>query len=171
MWRGNIFHGLLENILPCYKILCDVEKYFITSLNNFHVASQYTKNISWHGMEYVIRFFLAHLNRLACTCSFASIVDKNVRKFMTNKKQSNTKKKPIPPSISHHQLLNLCRLLLSTYHVTHHPIRLHCRNFITSTSYMWIINIPPRRQGILWLLFMSGWDQVMAYIGIIWYIP
>jgi hypothetical protein len=45
-----------------------------------------------------------------------------------------------------------------------------CKNIIIGTSYMWIINIPLRRQGILWLLFKSRWDQVMAYINIIWYI-
>jgi hypothetical protein len=37
------------------------------SLNNFHVANEYTKNILWHGMEYFLRFLPAHLKRLACS--------------------------------------------------------------------------------------------------------
>jgi len=38
------------------------------SINNIHVANEYTNNIPWHGMEYALRFFLAHLNKLAYSC-------------------------------------------------------------------------------------------------------
>jgi hypothetical protein len=31
---------LLENILPCHEILCDVE-YYTMSFNNIHVAKKY----------------------------------------------------------------------------------------------------------------------------------
>ncbi len=38
MWRGKIFHGLSENILPCHRIFRDMAKYSTPSLNNIHVA-------------------------------------------------------------------------------------------------------------------------------------
>jgi hypothetical protein len=39
-------------------------KYFATSFNNIHMENEYTKNIPWDGMEYIVRFLLAHLSKL-----------------------------------------------------------------------------------------------------------
>jgi hypothetical protein len=54
----------------------DIAKYFATPFNNIHMENEYTKNIPCDAMEYVVRFFLAHLNRLAHlpTCPLASLV-------------------------------------------------------------------------------------------------
>ncbi len=138
------------------------------------MTHKYTKNILWHGMEYILRFLLVHLSRFARTCLFVrllALLIKTLGNSWPTKKQSNTKtKNPF--------LLPLVTINYWTFFVfcfqqmMWHIIQLgyHCRNIIIGTSYMWIINIPPRRQGILWLLFRSRWDQGMAYIGIIWYI-
>jgi hypothetical protein len=92
---------------------CDVAKYF-TSLNNFHVAHKYTKNISWHDMEYVIRFLLAHMSMLAYTCLLARVVDKNFRKFMTNKKHKAIQKQKTHSSF-HQSPSTTEPLLFSTF--------------------------------------------------------
>ncbi len=42
-WKN--IHNLLDNILPCHRIFRDMEKYSAMSLNNIHVADEYTKNI------------------------------------------------------------------------------------------------------------------------------
>ncbi len=63
-----------QNILPHHIIFCDLVKYSVKSFNNIHMVDEYTMNIPWHGMEYAIRFFLAHLNKLTYSCSFINII-------------------------------------------------------------------------------------------------
>jgi len=50
------------------SLAISLAKYFAMSLNNILVANEYTKNIPWHGMEYVLRFFRVHSSKLACLC-------------------------------------------------------------------------------------------------------
>ncbi len=129
--------------------------------------------MTWHGICFKIPSCSpeqAHLHML--TCSPNVLLIKTIKNSWPTKKQSNTKIK-IPLFLPSVTINNRTFVVFYFRQMMWHIIQLsyHCKNFITSTSHMWIINIPPRIQGILLLLFMSGWDQVMAYIGIIWYVP
>jgi hypothetical protein len=47
-------------------------EYSTTSFDIFHMENVYTKNNSWHGMEYFWRFCPIQVSKL--TCSRASVI-------------------------------------------------------------------------------------------------